>query len=84
MQRVICATEIERVVGNPFLLSVAITCFAAGEEGFIVTHNRSISMSEGKIQVYTAASRDYAHVVTEVSALSVVAQFSSGLKKSYF
>ena len=41
-------------------------------------------MSEGKIQVYKAASRDCAHVVTEVSALSVVAQFSGGLKKSYF
>ena len=51
---VTCTMRIEWVVGNSFMLSgwlLLYTCFAAGEEGSIVTHNRSVTVGEGKISL---------------------------------
>ena len=41
---------IEQVVGNPILLSglLLLLGFVAGEEGFIVTHNRSVTLGKYK------------------------------------
>ena len=46
-----CKTGIEQVVGNPFLHAAcltATTCFAAGEEGSIVTHTWSVTLGKHK------------------------------------
>ena len=40
-------------MGNQFLHVVwfiATTCFAAGEEGFMVTHNRNVTLGKYKIK----------------------------------
>ena len=40
------------MVGNPFLRAVCltlVTCFAAGEEGFIATHNKSVTLGKHKM-----------------------------------
>lgn len=48
------AMGIEQVVGKPFLHAVCLTatsCFAAGEEVSVVTHNKSVSINKGTCAV---------------------------------